>query len=137
MNDEDRKDPEAFLDLVPHTKKGILKIYLGGAAGVGKTYRMLEEAHQLREQGHDVVIGFVETHGRAETAARIGDLEIVPLRTIPYRGVMLEEMDVDAIIARKPEIAIVDELPHSNASGSRHSKRYQDVEDLLAHGIAV
>src|SRR5216684_6209396 len=87
MNDEDRKDPEAFLDLVPHTKKGELKVYLGGAAGVGKTYRMLDEAHQLREQGHDVVLGFIETHGRAETAARIGDLELVPLRKIPYRGV--------------------------------------------------
>jgi two-component system sensor histidine kinase KdpD len=129
--------PQVFLDLVSQSRKGGLKVYLGGAAGVGKTYRMLEEAHQLRQQGRDVVIGFVETHGRAETAARLGDLEIVPLRTIPYRGVMLEEMDVDAIIARKPEIAIVDELPHSNASGSRHSKRYQDVEDLLAHGIAV
>src|SRR5216684_710851 len=110
MNDEDRKDPEAFLDLVPHTKKGELKVYLGGAAGVGKTYRMLDEAHQLREQGHDVVLGFIETHGRAETAARIGDLELVPLRKIPYRGVTLEEMDVDAIITRKPEFAVVDEL---------------------------
>src|SRR5712672_3171657 len=99
--------PHVFLDLVSQSRKGGLKVYLGGAAGVGKTYRMLEEAHQLRQQGRDVVIGFVETHGRAETAARIGDLEIVPLRTIPYRGVMLEEMDVDAIIARKPEIAIV------------------------------
>jgi two-component system sensor histidine kinase KdpD len=110
---------------------------LGGAAGVGKTYRMLEEAHQLRQQGHDVVIGFVETHGRAETAARIGNLEVFPLRAIPYRGVTLAEMDVDAILARKPEIAIVDELPHSNASGSRHSKRYQDVEELIANGITV
>ncbi len=114
-----------------------MKVYLGGAAGVGKTYRMLDEAHQLRQQSHDVVIGFVETHGRAETAARIGDLEIVPLHAIPYRGVTLEEMDVDAILARKPEIAIVDELPHSNASGSRHSKRYQDVEELIAKGISV
>ena len=137
MNDEDRKDPEAFLDLVPHTKKGELKVYLGGAAGVGKTYRMLEEAHQLREQGHDVVLGFIETHGRAETGARIGDLELVPLRKIPYRGVTLEEMDVDAIIARKPEFAVVDELAHTNAAGSHHSKRYQDVEELTAAGINV
>jgi two-component system sensor histidine kinase KdpD len=129
--------PQVFLDLVPQSRKGRLKVYLGGAAGVGKTYRMLEEAHQLRQQGHDVVIGFVETHGRAETAARIGNLEVVPLRAIPYRGVTLAEMDVDAIIARKPEIAIVDELPHSNASGSRHSKRYQDVEELIANGITV
>jgi two-component system sensor histidine kinase KdpD len=137
MKDDARSDPEAFLDLVPQARKGRLKVYLGGAAGVGKTYRMLEEAHQLRQQGHDVVIGFVETHGRAETAARIGDLEVVALRAIPYRGVTLEEMDVDAILARKPEIAIVDELPHSNASGSRHSKRYQDVEELISNGLTV
>jgi two-component system, OmpR family, sensor histidine kinase KdpD len=137
MNDEGRKDPEAFLDLVAQTRKGRLKVYLGGAAGVGKTYRMLEEAHQLRQQGHDVVVGFVETHGRAETAARIGDLELVPLRKLPYRGVTLEEMDVDAILERKPEVAIVDELPHTNVSGSRHSKRYQDVEELIASSITV
>jgi two-component system sensor histidine kinase KdpD len=137
MNEEGRKDPEAFLDLVPQARKGRLKVYLGGAAGVGKTYRMLEEAHQLHGQGHDVVVGFVETHGRAETASRIGNLELVPLRKLPYRGVTLEEMDVDAIFARKPEVAIVDELPHTNASGSRHSKRYQDVEELIANGITV
>jgi len=137
MNDEGRKDPEAFLDLVLQARKGRLKVYLGGAAGVGKTYRMLEEAHQLRQDGHDVVVGFVETHGRAETAARIGDLELVPLRKLPYRGVTLEEMDVEAILARAPEFAIVDELPHTNASGSRHSKRYQDVEEIIANGITV
>jgi len=137
MNDDGRKDPEAFLDLVPQARKGRLKVYLGGAAGVGKTYRMLEEAHQLRQQGHDVVVGFVETHGRAETAERIGNLELVPLRELPYRGVTLKEMDVDAILARKPEFAIVDELPHTNVSGSRHSKRYQDVEELIANGITV
>jgi two-component system sensor histidine kinase KdpD len=137
MNDEGRKDPEAFLDLVPQARRGRLKVYLGGAAGVGKTYRMLEEAHQLSQQGHDVVVGFVETHRRAETEARIGNLELVPLRKLPYRGVTLEEMDVDAIIARKPEFAIVDELPHTNVSGSRHSKRYQDVEELIANGITV
>src|SRR5437667_5195705 len=137
MSDGDRRDPESFLDLAPRGRKGNLKIYLGGAAGVGKTYRMLEEAHQLRLQGHDVVVGFVETHGRAETAARIGDLEVVPLRKVPYRGVTLEEMDTDAILARKPEVAIVDELPHSNAGGSRHAKRFQDVEELTAAGIDV
>jgi two-component system sensor histidine kinase KdpD len=138
MSDDNRRDPESFLDLAPRGRKGNLKIYLGGAAGVGKTYRILEEAHQLRSQGRDVVIGFVETHGRAETAARIGDLEIVPTRKIPYRGVTLEEMDIDAILARKPEVAIVDELPHSNVSGSRHAKRFQDVEELTrAAGIAV
>ena len=135
--DDDRRDPGTFLDLAPRARKGNLKIYLGGAAGVGKTYRMLEEAHQLRSQGRDVVVGFVETHGRAETAARIGALEIVPLRKIPYRAVTLDEMDLDAILARKPEIAIVDELPHSNVSGSRHAKRFQDVEELTAAGISV
>jgi two-component system sensor histidine kinase KdpD len=137
MNHEDRKDPEVFLNLVPQTKRGRLKVYLGGAAGVGKTYRMLEEAHQLREQDHDVVLGFIETHGRAETAARIGDLELVPLREIPYRGVTLHEMDIDAVLARKPEFAIVDELAHTNAAGSRHSKRFQDVEELIANDIKV
>jgi len=137
MNDDGRNDPEDFLDRVPQSRKGRLKVYLGGAAGVGKTYRMLEEAHQLRQQGQDVVIGFVETHGLVETAARVGDLELVPLREIPYRGVTLEEMDVDAIVARKPDIAIVDELAHTNVSGSRHNKRYQDVEELIANGVGV
>src|ERR1700693_1415837 len=114
MNHEDRKDPENLIGRVPQAKKGQLKVYLGGAAGVGKTYRMLEEAHQLREQRHDGVLCFIETHARAETAARIGDLELVPLRKIPYRGVTLEEMDVDAILARKPEVAIVAEFPPTN-----------------------
>jgi two-component system, OmpR family, sensor histidine kinase KdpD len=137
MNHEDRRDPESFLDLVPQTRKGTLKIYLGGAAGVGKTYRMLEEAHQLRSRGHDVVLGFIETHNRAETGARIGDLETAPLREVPYRGVTLKEIDVEAIIARRPEFAIVDELAHTNAPGSRHNKRYQDVEELAEKGINV
>jgi two-component system sensor histidine kinase KdpD len=91
MDREDRKDPETLIGPLPESKKGRLKVYVGGAAGVGKTYRMLEEARHLCEQGHDVVLGFVETHGRAETAARIGDLEAVPLRKISYRGVILEE----------------------------------------------
>jgi len=137
MNDVDRKDPESFLDRTPQSRKGKLKVYLGGAAGVGKTYRMLEEAHQLRQQGHDVVVGFIETHHRAETEARVGDLELIPLKKLPHRGVMLEEMDIDAILARKPEIALVDELAHTNVTGSRHNKRYQDVEDLIANGISV
>jgi two-component system, OmpR family, sensor histidine kinase KdpD len=134
---QDYRNPQNFLDLIPQAKKGRLKLYLGGAAGVGKTYRMLEEAHRLRAEGHDVVLGFVETHGRAETAARIGDLELIPLRRIPYRGVTLQEMDVEAILARKPEFAIVDELVHTNVAGSRHNKRHQDVEELLAHGVNV
>ncbi|HZP45935.1 MAG TPA: universal stress protein [Candidatus Binataceae bacterium] len=137
MNGDDGRDPAAFLDLVAGAQKGRLKVYLGGAAGVGKTYRMLEEAHRLRAQGRDVVLAFVETHGRRETAERIRDLEQVPLREIPYRGVTLREMDLDAILARQPEFAIVDELPHTNAPGSRHNKRYQDVEELIAAGINV
>jgi two-component system sensor histidine kinase KdpD len=137
MNHEDRKDPKTLIGRVPESKKGRLKVYLGGAAGVGKTYRMLEEAHQLHEQGHDVVLGFVETHGRAETAARIGDLEAVPLRKISDRSVVLEEMDVNAVLARKPAFAVVDELAHTNAPGSRHNKRYQDVEELVGNGINV
>jgi two-component system, OmpR family, sensor histidine kinase KdpD len=137
MKNEERTEPEAFLNLLPIAKKGTLKIYLGGAAGVGKTYRMLEEAHRLRAHGHDVVIGLIETHGRAETSARIGDLEMIPLREVQYRGVVLTEMDLDAILKRNPEFVVVDELAHSNAPGSRHAKRYQDVEELLANGINV
>lgn len=137
MNGEDSRDPAEFLDLVAGSRKGQLKVYLGGAAGVGKTYRMLDEAHQLRAQGRDVVLAFIETHGRRDTQERVGDLEQVPLREVPYRGVRLREMDVEAVLARKPEFAIVDELAHTNAAGSRHNKRYQDVEELLANGINV
>ncbi len=137
MSDDKRLEPEAFLDLVPQTQRGRLKVYIGAAAGVGKTYRMLEEAHQLRDRGVDVVLGFIETHRRRETEERIGDLEIVPRRKIQYRDVELEEMDVDAIIARKPDVVIVDELAHTNAPGSRHPKRYQDVEEIVGTGINV
>lgn len=137
LKDEERIEPEAFLNLEPHVKKGTLKIYLGGAAGVGKTYRMLEEAHHLRMHGHDVVLGLIETHGRAETSARIGDLEMIPLRTVQYRDVVLTEMDLDAILKRNPEFVVVDELAHTNAPDSRHAKRYQDVEELLANAINV
>ena len=137
MSDDKRLEPEAFLDLVPQPQRGRLKVYIGAAAGVGKTYRMLEEAHQLRERGVDVVLGFIETHRRRETEERIGNLEIVPRRKIQYREVELEEMDVDAIIARKPDVVIVDELAHTNAPGSRHPKRYQDVEEIVATGINV
>jgi two-component system sensor histidine kinase KdpD len=137
MNGDKRPEPESFLDLEANPRKGRLKVYIGAAAGVGKTYRMLDEAHQLRAHGSDVVIGFVEPHARAETLARIGDLELIPRRKILYRGVTLEEMDVDAIIARRPEKVIVDELAHTNAPGSRHAKRYQDVEEIVAVGIGV
>ncbi len=128
---------EDFLALVERGQRGRLKLYLGFAAGVGKTYKMLEEAHALKRRGVDVVLGFIETHGRAETAALIEGLEAVPRKKLEYRGVTIEEMDVDAVVARKPTIAIVDELAHTNAPGMRNRKRYQDVVELLDAGINV
>jgi two-component system, OmpR family, sensor histidine kinase KdpD len=126
-----------FVELLKSRERGKLKVYIGSAAGVGKTYRMLQEAHDLRRRGIDVVVGFVETHNRADTAAQIGDLEVVPRRQIAYRGVTLEEMDIDAVIARAPGVVIVDELAHTNVPGSRHAKRWQDVELLRDEGISV
>ncbi len=117
--------------------RGTLRIYLGAAPGVGKTYRMLEEGRRRAERGTDVVIAVVETHGRARTAEQIGGLEIVPRRTISYRGSDFHEMDVDAVVARRPQVALVDEFAHSNVPGMRHEKRWQDVEYLLDHGIDV
>lgn len=117
--------------------RGFLKLYIGSAAGVGKTFRMLQEAHELRGRGVDVVVGFVETHGREETARMVGDLEVVPRLRIPYRGVELEEMDLDAILRRMPEIVVVDELAHTNVPGLRHRKRWEDVLVLLGRGINV
>ncbi|MGB3306132.1 MAG: sensor histidine kinase KdpD [Thermomicrobiales bacterium] len=124
-------------DIASEQSRGALRIYLGAAPGVGKTYAMLREAHRLRAEGYDVVIGFVETHGRAETAAQIGDLEVVPRRVIDYHGVQIEEMDTDAVLARKPDIAIVDELAHTNAPGSSRERRWQDVEVLRDAGIDI
>lgn len=124
----------------PSTKtarRGRLLLYLGAAPGVGKTFAMLQEAHRLKSHGTDVVVGFVETHGRPRTAEQIRDLEVVPPSEIPYRGVVLREMDIDAVIARHPQVALVDELAHTNAPGSRHEKRYQDVFELMEHGIDV
>lgn len=132
-----RARPEDFLELVERAKRGRLKLYLGFAAGVGKTWRMLEEAHALKRRGVDVVIGLVETHGRAETAALVGDLEVVPRTRVEYRGVEIEEMDLEAVLARRPQVAIVDEVAHTNVPGSRHRKRYQDVLALCAAGINV
>ncbi|HZU08705.1 MAG TPA: universal stress protein [Pseudacidobacterium sp.] len=117
--------------------KGKLRVYLGAAPGVGKTYRMLEDAHLLRQQGVDVVIGLIETHGRKDTAALIGDLEVIPLKEVPYRTVTLREMDIEAILARHPHTCIVDELAHSNVPGSRNRKRYEDVLELMDAGINV
>ena len=132
-----RPKPESLLAREEQARRARLRIYIGAAPGVGKTYQILEDAHQLKKQGVDIVIGFIEPHGRAETEALIGDLERVPLRRIEYRGVTLEEMDVDAVIAREPQIAIVDELAHTNAPGSKHRKRYEDVLEILDAGIAV
>jgi len=132
-----RPRAEDFLELVERARRGRLKLYVGFAAGVGKTFRMLEEAHDLRRRGVDVVVGFVETHGRADTAALIEGLEVVPRRGVEYRGVAVEEMDLDAVLARKPQVAVVDEIPHTNAPGSRHRRRWQDVLALLDAGINV
>jgi two-component system sensor histidine kinase KdpD len=121
----------------PLAEPARLRVYIGAAPGVGKTYRMLEQAHQLKKQGLEVVIGLVEPHGRAETAALIGDLEIIPQKEIVYRSVTLREMDLDAILARKPDTCVVDELAHTNVPGSRNRKRYEDVLELLDAGINV
>ena len=128
---------ESLLARAREEGRARLRLYIGAAPGVGKSYRMLEDAHELRRQGLDVVVGFIEPHGRAETLARIGDLEQVPLREIAYRGVSLREMDLAAIIARKPQVALVDELAHTNVPGSTHQKRYEDVVALLDAGINV
>jgi two-component system sensor histidine kinase KdpD len=117
--------------------RGRLKVYVGMAPGVGKTFAMLNEGRRRKQRGTDVVIGFVETYGRPHTIEAIGDLEVVPRRRIPYKGVTLEELDTEAVISRKPAVALVDELAHTNAPGSNHDKRWQDVRDLLDAGITV
>ena len=118
-------------------RRGRLKLYVGFAAGVGKTYRMLQEAHDLRRRGVDVVIAFIEPHGRAETSALIEGLEVIPRRRVDYRGVTVEEMDLEAVLLRRPTVAVVDEIPHTNVPGSRNRKRYQDVLALIDGGINV
>jgi two-component system, OmpR family, sensor histidine kinase KdpD len=133
---EDRKDYDDE-STVGQGQRGRLRIYLGMAAGVGKTFAMLGEGRRRKARGTDVVIGYVETHKRPLTEEQIDDLEVIPRKKITYRGVTLEEMDVDAIIARHPSVALVDELAHTNVPGSRNPKRYQDVEELLAAGITV
>lgn len=143
MNEERRPSPEALLRKIEQKEKedesgrGKLKIILGAAAGVGKTYKMLEEARLLKEQGQDVVVALVETHGRLETEALLEGLEIIPRRKVEYGGIVLGEMDLDAVLARHPALALVDELAHTNALGSLHDKRIQDVETLLDAGISV
>ncbi|MGH2517314.1 MAG: sensor protein KdpD, partial [Ktedonobacterales bacterium] len=135
--DADEEDALASGDDGVAPRRGRLRVYLGMAAGVGKTYAMLNEGRRRQARGTDVVIGYVETHSRPLTQQQIGDLELVPRRQVTYRGVTLDEMDVDAVIARHPAVALVDELAHTNVPGSRHEKRYEDVEELRAAGITV
>jgi two-component system sensor histidine kinase KdpD len=135
MPDENRAD--AFLRMIRRSQRGHLKIYLGYAAGVGKTYRMLQEAHHLKDERIDVVVGLVETHGRADVARLLEGLEIIPRRRQEYRGIIVEEMDVDAILTRRPQIVLVDEMAHTNVPDSKNTKRYQDVQDILVQGIHV
>ncbi len=134
---EHRPDPDAILEKINRAARGKLTVFLGAAAGVGKTYTMLEGAHERWREGADVVIGWVETHGRQETERLAAGLPAVPARTLEYRGKELREMDVDAIIARRPELVLVDELAHTNVPGSQHVRRFQDVEELLKAGINV
>ncbi len=135
--DPDRPDPDALLALARREGRGRLKVFLGGAPGVGKTWEMLAEARRRASGGDDVLIGIVETHGRAETQSAIGDLPILPRARLDYRGQVLEEFDLDAALARRPRILLLDELAHSNAPSSRHPKRWQDVEELRDAGIEV
>jgi two-component system sensor histidine kinase KdpD len=134
---EHRPSPEALLEAArrEESRVGKLRIFVGAAPGVGKTYEMLQQAHARKKDGYDVVIGIVETHGRRDTEALVEGLETVPRQHLEYKGQALEEMDLDAIIARRPQIVLVDELAHTNAEGSRHPKRYLDVEELMSHGI--
>src|SRR5438477_5073607 len=136
---EHRPSPEALLEAARREERrsGRLKIFVGAAPGVGKTYEMLQQARARKQDGYDVAVGVVETHGRKETQALLDGLEIIPSKRLEYRAQWLEEMDLDAVITRHPQIALVDELAHTNAPGSRHPKRYLDVEELLNHGIDV
>jgi two-component system sensor histidine kinase KdpD len=132
-----RPTGEQMLERLLVEQRARLRIYIGAAPGVGKSYSMLEDAHAFKREGVDVAIGLIETYGRADTEAKIGDLEIIPRRKVEYRGVVLEEMDVSAILKRKPQLCVVDELAHTNVPGSRHEKRHQDVTELLDAGISV
>ncbi len=140
-NRDTRPNPDKLLARVQAEEeqqgRGKLKIFLGYAAGVGKTYAMLEAAHQRKREGVNIVVGYIETHKRIETEALVKDLEIIPRQQVKYHNVQIPEMDIDAILARKPQLVLVDELAHTNAPGSRHPKRYQDVVELLDSGIDV
>jgi two-component system sensor histidine kinase KdpD len=127
----------SFLQMIRRSQRGRLKVYLGYGPGVGKTYQMLSEGHRLKQEGVDVVVGLVETHGRAETQKLIDGLDVIPRRRVEYRGITVEEMDVDAILARRPAVVLIDELAHTNVPGSRNGKRYEDVQEILTAGIHV
>jgi len=127
----------SFLQMIRRSQRGRLKIYLGYGPGVGKTYQMLLEGHRIKDEGIDVLVGLVETHGRPGTAKLVDGLEVAPRRQVEYHQIKVEEMDVDAILTRRPQVALVDELAHTNVPGSRNSKRYQDVQELLSAGIHV
>ncbi|MEJ2880629.1 sensor protein KdpD [Pedobacter sp. GR22-6] len=138
MEEEDKAGSvKKFLDMVKKSRRGKFKVYIGMSAGVGKTYRMLQEAHALLKNGIDIQIGYIETHNRAETHALLDGVPLIPRRNIFYKGKALEEMDVQGIINRRPEVVIVDELAHSNVEGSKNGKRWQDVADILDAGISV
>jgi len=134
---DQRATADALLARIQDKERARLRIYIGAAPGVGKTYEMLTEAHALRARGLDVVVGIIETYGRRDTEAQLKDLEVIPRRRVEYRSVTMEEMDVDAIIRRKPEVCVVDELAHTNVPGSRHAKRYEDALEILDAGIHV
>ena len=134
---DQRPDPDALIAAAAREGHGRLKVFLGAAPGVGKTWEMLAAARRRRDEGLDVLVGVVETHGRAETEAQIGDLPLLPRRTVPYRGQLLDEFDLDAALARRPALILMDELAHTNAPGSRHAKRWEDVAELIAAGIDV
>ncbi|MGE0449072.1 MAG: universal stress protein [Vicinamibacterales bacterium] len=137
MSEPTRPRADALLTRIKEQERARLRIYIGAAPGVGKTYEMLRDAHALRARGVDVVVGLVETYGRVDTEAQLKDLEVLPRRTIGYRGTMFEELDVDGIIRRRPRVCVIDELAHSNVPGSRNQKRYEDVLDVLDAGIHV
>src|SRR5579883_2626265 len=132
-----RPSPEALLRQADQEGRGRLKVFIGAAPGVGKTYEMLASAQAKRREGVNLVVGIVETHGRRETGALLEGLEVVPRRRVEYKGRWLDEMDLDAILKRRPQLVLVDELAHTNAPGTRHPKRYMDVEELLGAGIDV
>lgn len=136
-NQEKRKRPEELLEMIKKENRGYFKLYLGAAPGVGKTYAMLREGNEMLKKGIDIIIGVVETHGRAETVEQIGKLPVLPLKKVHYKGKILEEMDLEGILRRRPQYVIVDELAHTNVPGSKNKKRYEDVMELLDAGINV